>query len=276
MENNEKNITLEEMKKIEVDILSKIDEICKKNNLIYSLMDGSLLGAVRHKGFIPWDDDIDIMMPRPDYEKLKKIMIEHPIEGTKYMSSDTQQDYYPHYAKVVSTKTIAKEYKSKAIKDYGVFVDIFPIDGICNSKIKRKIIKTKIIILRFFRTVATSEGQVSKKRIRRIVRRIFTPICKIIGFRKFTNCIEKVTKKYDYTNSEYVTLVGTSIFIEKGMYYKKQLFEKTSYVPFENKKFRIIDEYDRYLTDLFGDYMTPPPKEEQKTRHNFDYLKWKE
>lgn len=271
-----KDISLEEMKKIEIDILTKIDKVCKENNLKYSLMDGSLIGLVRHKGFIPWDDDIDIMMPRPDYEKLREILINNPIDGMKYMSSDTQEDFYYPFAKVVSTKTTMKEHKAYEIKDYGVFVDIFPIDGIYKSKIKRYILLRKMRLLRNLIQISFHDEQVSDNKVKKYIKNIFARFAKKIGFKRLVAIAKKNMKKCEYATSENVTLIYNDIFINKNKYYTKDMFEKISYRSFENEKILSLDNYDRYLTDLFGDYMKLPPKESQKSNHSFDRLKWKD
>ena len=270
-----KEISLEEMKKIELDILITIDEICTKNNLKYSLMDGTLIGMVRHQGFIPWDDDIDIMMPRPDYEKLKNIFTKEPIDGLKYMSNDIQEDYYYPFAKVVSTSTTIKEYKSLEIKDYGVFVDIFPIDGVPNSKIKRLIQFKSLKILRILLQISFHEEQISKSTIKGAIKDVIGKFTQLIGFKKLNKIINRIMKKYEYTNSEYVTLQYSGISTKLNRYYKKEILDNVSRRIFENKYFWALDNYDRYLKDLYGDYMKLPPKEEQTSNHEFDRLEWK-
>ena len=275
IEIDNRNITLEEIKNIGIGILEQIDNICKENNLKYSLLGGSLLGAIRHQGFIPWDDDIDIMMPRPDYEKLKEIMIEHPIEKIKYMSCDTQPDYYYPYAKVVSTITTAKEYNLFQIQDYGVFIDIFPIDGTYDSEIKRWFQKKKINILRFLMRSSYCEKQLSNSIIKKIIKKIIAFFTKLIGFKRWTKIMQKTMQKCDYAKSKYASLVEEDIYIKDGKFYTKDMFENVSLKPFENKKFYVIDNYDKFLTDEFGDYMTLPPIEKQKSNHHFDRLMWK-
>ena len=275
MKENNKKITLQEMKNLEIEILKQVDKICKENNLKYSLMDGSLIGAIRHKGFIPWDDDNDIMMPRPDYEKLKKIMINNPIDNLKYMSSDTQEDCYYPFAKIVSTKTSIKEHKAKEIKDYGVFIDVFPIDGVSNNKIKRYIQTRTVAMLRNLIRISSYEKQISENKMKKIIKKFLTIITQLIGTNRMTKKVQKLMKKYSYESSKYVTLIYNDISINKRKIYGKDIFEKISYKPFEDKEFCVIDDYDKYLTDLFGDYMTPPPSEKQKSNHNFDRLEWK-
>ena len=126
----EENLKLEEMKKVEIEILKKIDEVCSENNIVYSLAGGSAIGAVRHKGFIPWDDDIDIMMLREDYDKLQNVMNDKDYKGIKLLSINNDENFPYPYMKAVSLNTTGKEIGIDKIKDYGVFIDIFPVDKV--------------------------------------------------------------------------------------------------------------------------------------------------
>lgn len=274
-ESVEKKITLEEMKKIEIEILEKIDEICKKNNLKYSLMDGSLIGAIRHKGFIPWDDDMDIMMPRPDYNKLKQIFLENPVDGLKYMSSEVQEDFYYPFSKVVSTKTTIKEYKALEIKDYGVFVDIFPIDGVYENKIKRYFQVTSLKILIILIQISFHEDEISNSKIKKYIKKILSIFAKKIGFKKLVKIANEIMQKCNYTDSKYVTSLYSDISLKKRKFYDKDFFESVIYKKFENKEFLVIEKYDEYLKDLYNDYMKLPPIECRKSNHAFDRLIWK-
>ena len=276
MKNKQINITLDEMKKIELEILGKIDEICRKNNLKYSLAAGTLIGAIRHKGFIPWDDDIDIMMPRPDYEKLKQILLKNPVEGLKYMSSDTQYDFYYPFAKVVSTQTTIKEYKALEIKDYGVFVDVFPIDGVYQNRMKRFFQVKSLKILRNLIQISFHEEEISNSKIKRYIKQVIAIFSKKVGFKRWVEIANKIMKKCDYNNSEYVTELYNDISIKRNRIYQKYIYENVSYKQFEDKKFLVLDNYDKYLKDLFGNYMELPPIESQKSNHDFDRLMWKD
>lgn len=154
-----KKITIEEAKKIELDILSYIDDFCKKNNIEYFINYGTLIGAVRHKGFIPWDDDIDISMTRENYDKFIEY---YKNDKSKYklLALETNKHYFNNFAKIVDSTTridntrIYKSYPS------GIFIDIFPMDSFADKKIvdicyvlesfkllsfsKRKILSTRI------------------------------------------------------------------------------------------------------------------------------------
>ena len=124
-----KKLNSDEVKKIELQLLLKFDELCKKHDLQYSLCGGTLLGAIRHKGFIPWDDDIDVMMPRDDFEKLLKLeKTQASDQVEKLVSWKSGKSIYP-FIKMINTKTVLKEKYLDKEYTTGVWIDIFPIDG---------------------------------------------------------------------------------------------------------------------------------------------------
>ena len=270
-----KSIKLEEMKQIEIDIMKKIDKICRENNLKYSLLDGSLIGAVRHNGFIPWDDDIDVMMPRPDFEKLKQILLNNNIENIKYMDCSTQSDCYYVFGKVIDTRTILKEKDVYEVKDFGVYIDIFPIDGLPSDDKKREKLMKKVGKLRNLRRYAIHTNLSKMNKITNILFKIISIPVKIYGYKRINKKAYNLIKSYDYNDSEYVTLIYNDISIFKGKYYTKDFFEKTHYIKFEDTEFSIIDSYDIYLKDLFGNYMQLPPEDKRMSNHSFDKLEWK-
>ncbi len=269
-------LSLKEIQKIEIEILSKIDKICKNNNITYSLAAGSVIGAIRHKGFIPWDDDIDIIMSRKDYEKFKDIMTSQNYKDIKYLSCEIQNDYWWPYAKVVSLKTEAQEKNLKPTKDYGVFVDIFPLDNIPNDEQERKkyFNKLKIIrnlyLLKLFGTSTTSNN--FKKIIKKILLFFLTPISSRHLLLKFNTLVKKYK---DTPNCNNLGLLVTETTIKRNIIYPNNFLEKIIYTEFENKKFTIIENYDKYLKELYGDYMKLPPKEEQISNHHWEILKLK-
>lgn len=128
-----KEINIDNSKKVMIDILTYIDNICRKNNIKYTLVGGSLIGAIRHKGIIPWDDDIDIGLLPGEYEKLIKCLKASNNEKYKLLDIDTEPTYYYPYAKLIDNRTICKELYLKGIDNYGIFVDIFKYNNIPND-----------------------------------------------------------------------------------------------------------------------------------------------
>ena len=253
-----KRLTLEECKKISLDILVDVADFCEKNNIRYFLSVGTLLGAIRHKGFIPWDDDIDIMMPRPDYKRFLdeyngKYMLLKPESGLLY------------YAKAYDPTTIKYEADTdyKKNKPIGVDIDIFPLDGIVNDQeIIDKLYKRECFLETLLRL--SNQPIFLRKNPIKCINRI---IPRIIGSKNLVRMIEKNAQAYDYEKSDYVIRMRWSPNGFTGAL-PKEVFEK-DYGEFEGHRFCIPKGYDQFLTAFFGDYMTPP-KEEDRVTHRFE------
>lgn len=252
-----------------LEMLKWFHELCEKENLTYYAQGGTVLGAVRHNGFIPWDDDIDVGMPRNDYEKFIKLQKKTNGKSQYYIEypNDKKDFVYP-YCKVYDTKTTLIEntrYKTKR----GIYIDVFPIDGIGNSieesiknfkKIdnKKNLLCTQICALR--------KGRKLYKNLSILLLRTIP----FLDSLKIIKDIDKSSKSYDYDNCEYVAnLCGN--WHEKEIM-KKQWVIKPILCKFENTSIYIPEDYDAYLTRMYGDYMKLPPIEKQVTHHDFLYL----
>lgn len=253
--NKSKKINLEELKKISLDILINVADFCEENGISYYLACGTLLGAIRHKGFIPWDDDIDIMMPRPDYEKFLSMysddtyLLCKPSEGRLY------------YAKVYDSRTIKYEegVDYKKFKPLGVDIDIFPLDGIVNDKSTIERIYKKECFLEMLLRLSTQPIFYRKNKLKAINR----IIPRIIGSKRIVKMIERNAKKYDYESSDYVVRMRRSLNGFTGAL-PKSVYEKC-YVEFENHAFIAPKGYDAWLNRFFGNYMELPPEEKRIT-----------
>ena len=263
------------MKKVELELIKKIDNICRDNDIKYSLMDGSLLGAVRHKGFIPWDDDIDIMLPRPDFLKLRQILLNNGCENVIYMDFSTQKDCHYYYGKICDSRTILEERDIYKVSNYGVFIDVFIIDGLPSDLKEMKHHMKKIGRLRNLKRYAIHTKLSKMNKLISFLYKVLSIPIKMYGYRRINRKTDKLMTKYDYNESKYVTLLYNDISINKGKYYDKEFFNKTHYTKFEDTELPIIDNYDKYLKDLFGNYMEYPPIEKRCTNHYFDKLEWK-
>ena len=259
-----RKLSLEECKKISLDILIDIADFCEKNNITYFLAVGTLLGAIRHGGFIPWDDDIDIMMPRPDYERFLKEYTGHyrllkPEEGLLY------------YAKAYDPDTVKYEADTdyRKNKPIGVDIDIFPLDGVVNDeRIIEKMYKRECLLETLLRL--SNQPIFLRKNPIKCINRI---IPRLIGSKNIVKLIEKNAKTYDYESSDYVIRWRWSPNGFTGAL-PKSVFEKAS-GTFEGHKFCIPKGYDQFLTAFFGDYMTLPP-EDKRVTHDFDCYSLKE
>lgn len=265
-----KSISLRELQMVELDILKRIIEICEKHHLTYYALGGTLLGAVRHQGIIPWDDDIDIGMPRPDYEKF--LTIAGTELGSPYAVSGIQNnnaEYYYYYIRVVNQDIrLMRKLTEKDTIIYA-WVDVFPLDGVPKeekvfNKWYRKAyrLKQKLAFSQFeyFYNVVSPESEISNKNrgIKTAVKRIIhkLKIYKLVNTKKTWEKLDKVLKKYDYQTSD-------RLFNFCGYWGIKELFPKTVYgegklYPFEDIMIRGPVNYDYVLKQMYGDYMTPP------------------
>ena len=251
-------LTLEECRKISLDILIDVADFCERNGITYFLSVGTLLGAIRHKGYIPWDDDIDIMMPRPDYNRLLneydgKYKVLKPSVGMLY------------YAKVYDPDTEKYEadtdyHKYEAI---GVDIDVFPLDGIVNDeKIIDRLYKRECFLELLLRL--SNQPIFLRKNPLKAINRI---IPRIIGSRNLVRLIEKNAQTYRYEDSDYVIRMRWSPNGFTGAL-PKEVYEK-DYAEFEGHTFCIPKGYDTFLRAFFGDdYMELPP-EEKRVTHDF-------
>lgn len=271
-------IELKEQQKIEFEILLYLKGICEKNNVEFFLCGGTLLGAIRHKGFIPWDDDIDVFLLRKDYDKLMKIL-SNIDDSDKYqlLSPEFNGNYYYWFSKLVCKKTELIENNLPRINDLGVYIDIFPIDNLPSAKLEiykhvKKVIKYNKYLMYSMDTYYYSDNIF--KRILKIL--LLFPVhifCKIKGTNYWKNKLITLLKKYSKEETEYVGCVASAYSIKD--IFPKKIFEKTINVSFENETFMAPYEYETYLKGLYGDYMKLPPTNKRFSHHNFSAY-WKE
>lgn len=275
-------ITIEEMKKIELDILKDVAAFCDKRGLCYYLCGGTLLGAVRHKGFIPWDDDMDIAMPRNDYEKFLKTY-NNDRNTYKVSGIENNPEWHMPFARVENLQTLLyeKTLKEKYRKRH-IFIDVFPIDGIPDNHKEEKffLLKQKLLGIIanassfcFFPSRHYSDSKESNVSLKNTIR-TFMKYIAILVFASINT--QKMIKKINSNAKKYI--IGSTKDIGFAVFVWNWAFEKSSYDSFKTRiKFQFEDAkfwgpagYDEYLTRTYGDYMTPPPPENQVSHHNFE------
>ena len=263
------NVDKEEIKKIQLDILQSIHQFCVEHQLRYSLAFGTLLGAVRHKGYIPWDDDIDIMMPRPDYDRFiseYQGTHEHYVVQT-YKNDDS---YFLSFAKVYDNRTEQIIFPTKT----GVFIDVFPIDGLPDTIEETQLYikkKHKYIFKNILYTCKNNSYRPGNKllnQIKYIVKQIIVP-----RREKTIRNLEELYQSHPFANSKHAGII-IDVFKEKG-WLKKSVFEECITVPFETLNVNIIKDYNTFLTAHYGNYMQLPPKEKRVPGHAAPVY-WKE
>lgn len=280
-----KEIDLEELKSIELDILKDVTRFCDEYNLRYFLCGGTLLGAIRHKGFIPWDDDIDLIMPRKDYEKF---FLTYISENGYYFADGitNNPNHWMAAGKVLDKRIVVKNNNEKY--ESSVWIDIFPTDGVPKNKIIRYLHfwHTKIVNYLYLSTVTTfseSKHYVDKLDKFGELKQSVRTFGKYILIKLFGNMnpsillryIDKQVSKYPISESEQIASQTACQYFMREIVDKKNFLEQVP-VEFEGHKFWGPKGYDEYLTNLYGpNYMELPPVEKRKSRHDFEAY-WKE
>lgn len=260
-----KKISKKRIIEYQLSILQEIDSFCKRNNITYFLSGGTLLGAARHAGYIPWDDDLDLMMPRKDYDKFTK---EFKSENLKIYSLATVSDCRFPFMKVYDKRTLVAEDSFKNNMVYGVFVDIFPLDKAPAklSKIKTLVYKSVFYQKLLKIKLASTDDRWS------FIQKVVLAVGKIgLFFVPVTWFCIKIDKIARSSAKEDSSNMGCMVW---GYGLREILDEKdfaeTIYLDFENFKMPAPIGYKKYLSSLYGDYMTLPPVEKQKVKHDFD------
>ena len=259
-----KDITLKEIREIQLDILDKIHAICIQNDFRYSLGGGTLLGAIRHKGYIPWDDDVDIMLPRPDYAKFLSIF-EGKFEYIKLQHYGNCRSCLKPFAKAYDDRTILVEKYQKC----GIYVDIFPIDGLPDeSQLPSFIEEYKNVLRKLFRSTSTfSLNRNLWVGVKELVKAVVDP-----PREQIVKEIDDFFAQYPFDEAEYAgAIVGR--YVEKE-HMTSDVFKSYIDVPFEGRCYKAIAAFDAYLTKHYGNYMELPPEDKRVSNHEYKAF-WK-
>lgn len=266
-----RELSLEEVHKETLNVLKKIDDICEHNDIKYSIMYGTLIGYMRHNGFIPWDDDMDVCMLRPEYDKFVAYCNEHEEElyPFKLMSKYTADDYPFNLQRFCDTRF--KMVKTDGLSDagMGLFIDIYPLDALGNVKngAKKQIEKKKTF---WMQCVGCAQSKnimgTNKSFVKRLLRFPVYLYSHMKGTKYFLDKFDMLTNSYSYEDSKYV---GDLIWDNCVTYYEKEWFEDVEDIIFEGVKTKIPVQTKKVLEEEYGDYMTPPPEEERVPYHEY-------
>ncbi len=264
-------IKTEELKQIQLEILEYLHSFCQERGIHYSLSSGTLIGAIRHKGYIPWDDDIDLYVLRPDYNRLIHEFNENCSHQFRIIAPEIDQDNIFPFAKIIDTRTIVVENVDHYIDYMGVWIDIFPVDSVPDDLEERKKLFKKnslldnLIILK----------NVSINKNRSLIKNSILLCGKFaLTFISMRNLIRRklsLVSKWDSTAKDVCNVMaggGIRCCIPR------ETMEHYIKIEFEGRTFNCMRDYDYYLRTCYGDYMQLPPIEKRVTHHSFKAF-WK-
>ena len=247
-------------------ILSDFADYCDANGLRYYLCYGTLLGAIRHQGFIPWDDDIDVMMPRPDFEKLAELKLRGMNPNYRLEGYGLKNSLWPFYKIQDISTCVENEYRKG---DKHLWIDIFPMDGLPEDSKKSAEILNKTHKLRqLYKYYGAKIGK-GKSRFRTIAKIPVILLAKCGGLKLLTCYINTLAQRYGFEDSKYAGEIVWGLGANERM-------EKADYLPmteveFCGRQFHAPACWDHYLSSIYGDYMTLPPAEARITHENTAY-----
>ena len=252
MEKND--FDLKKVHEANLDILRAVDEICRKHNITYRIDSGTLLGAVRHKGFIPWDDDMDILMPREDYLRFIQIAEEQLPPDYLFQCIENTPWYPYNFGKVRAVHTLFREKMTGHLPiNHGIYVDVFPMDYVDPANPRR---------LAFVKRWISHYTMLRYQKLKMINKKRYWPASLLpLRFLNF-----RITALMEYRLKEKGDMVAK--LCHQGPRkppVSMSVFDDTILVPFEDQMFRIPRAYDRYLTERYGDYRTIPPMDQRGT-----------
>ena len=258
MDNNHE--VLNKLHSVLFELLCEFDRICKKHNIQYFLDSGTALGAVRHGGFIPWDDDLDVGMMRNDYEKFLKVA---PCEvGNNFvvLTKEIDVEYNKYHAKLVRKGTIYPEPDTESYKYRGIFIDIFPFDRISDNPrnrywdFKKDLFYKKLIEIK-------KKSSFNKYKTLKIFLHYFL---KLIPVTFLENKLQNLWDKYNKTESSYVTCYLYKVLLKRSIIFPITSLLPVKQIAFEDRRFPIMCNYDKYLKIMYGTYMNLPPENQRE------------
>jgi lipopolysaccharide cholinephosphotransferase len=267
MDGSERN--LNDTQRYILQVLQDVVRVLDELDIPYYMQGGTMLGAIRHDGFIPWDDDVDLGIPRPEYERMLKEVSARLPENLELRTYDDETDHHYYFARIVDKRYQIRRMGSLEERLENVWVDLFPLDGMPNGAAARTWHKFRLLMTRLKFHLSCFEKVNIKRPGRPLVERVIIKVAMITRVGKWFNTrkqldkMDRLLKKYPLEESDWiVNFTGQTSYKFNEMFKKDVYGQKTEY-PFES--FRLVgpEKYDAYLKSLYGDYMTPPKVEDR-------------
>ena len=259
------------LQKKSLQMLLFFKDFCDKHNLTFYFCGGCLIGAVREGGFIPWDDDVDVFMPREDYEKLIEIFNEKSGSNRYFLQVSTKEKLTKNLFATIcdSETTYIKTYQKDLDINHGIVLDILPIDGAPSNKIKRLF---QILNALLYSLYLIGEAPLNNGKLVELIGRVllFLLPFKSLRWRVAMACKKRMTK-YSLKTSEFATELCSGPYYMKKKYFAKDFLE-TVYLQFEGQEIPAMAGFDNYLKEAFGDYMELPPEDERVVHHEIEFV----
>ena len=254
---------------IVLDMLKALDAFCRENQITYFLSGGTAIGAVRDHGFIAWDDDADVMMPRRDYERFLALWANEKNPRYCVDSIHTRADWTLPFARIWDRQTRVV-YHNLAEAETGMFIDIYPMDGLPDSLRATKLHYARVRLLNvcLFASIR-KRFKPDEKFI--FPKKILAVIAHKIGSRRICARIDRIAAKRDFDSANYVGCAVLSHYMARERF-PRSAFTGMNYVPFEDTRLPVPNGYDAYLSALYGNYMAPPPPAARESEHHMDIL----
>jgi lipopolysaccharide cholinephosphotransferase len=270
MENSQQH--LNDTQKYILHVLREVTCVLEELKIPYFMQGGTMLGAIRHDGFIPWDDDVDLGIPRADYDRMLKEVSARLPENLELRTYDDETDHHYYFARIVDKRYQIRRMGSIEERLENIWVDLFPLDGMPNGCISRQWHKMRLLMTRLKFHLSCFEKVNIKRPGRPLVERMIIRVAMVTRVGKWWNTrkqldkMDRLLKKYPPEKSEYlVNFTGQTSFRFNEMF-KKEIYGQGKEYPFEDMVLVGPEQYDAYLKSLYGDYMTPP-KEADRNAH---------
>ena len=261
------SLSLEEIKKVELDALCELDRVCKAHGLSYFLAYGTLLGALRHQGFIPWDDDIDVYMPREDYERFYELCRDGALRDPYRIASYRDGSSIYGFLKLVDTRTVAKETFIDEKNAQGLWVDVFPLERVDITDPGLPRVRRRAARLLWWRSIAATDPRYARSTAARLVKRVIHPFTRRLdqyGIAREADLLAQsanATGRVEPENLRYLVLV------DDCAEFMPEDFSDARRAPFEGRAFDVPVGAERVLEGYYGDWRRVPPAEERPPAH---------